>query len=363
MKYGLIYYKNTENLGDDILSYAAKRFLPRVDYWIDREAMDVFVPEETEAVAAILNGWYLHKSYAFPPSPYIEPLFVGIHFNYDCKIFGDYSYLEGYPSKYLKQKGPIGCRDTNTMQVLQNNQIDAYLSRCLTMTLEPFADVEKNHKVVLVDVPQEVENYVRQNLVPDENVVCKTHNLSSEEIGWDWERREARVEEYLRFYQGAKVIITTRLHCALPALALGTPVVLVGRYDDDFYDRLVDYVEYLNCFDLNSILEGRADQVICNPVENKSIKVVRDKLIETCKMFVEEIEHKDIVVPEREQYIDFYVNRTYHMQRGIHTLLERQIQLEQEFNEAVGNTYRLADITQKLLTENERLRNMLNTGN
>lgn len=37
MKYGLIYYKNTHNLGDDILSYVGKKFLPKVDYYIDRE--------------------------------------------------------------------------------------------------------------------------------------------------------------------------------------------------------------------------------------------------------------------------------------------------------------------------------------
>ena len=36
MKYGLIYYRDTDNLGDDILSYAGRRFLPKVDYYIDR---------------------------------------------------------------------------------------------------------------------------------------------------------------------------------------------------------------------------------------------------------------------------------------------------------------------------------------
>ena len=46
MKYGLIYYKNTHNLGDDILSYVGKKFLPKVDYYIDREHLDVFIPDE-----------------------------------------------------------------------------------------------------------------------------------------------------------------------------------------------------------------------------------------------------------------------------------------------------------------------------
>ena len=46
MKYGVIYYNNTHNLGDDILSYAGKQFLPQVDYYIDREHLDVFIPNE-----------------------------------------------------------------------------------------------------------------------------------------------------------------------------------------------------------------------------------------------------------------------------------------------------------------------------
>lgn len=50
MKYGLIYYKNTHNLGDDILSYVGKKFLPKVDYYIDREHLDVFIPDEKEYV-------------------------------------------------------------------------------------------------------------------------------------------------------------------------------------------------------------------------------------------------------------------------------------------------------------------------
>ena len=38
MKYGLLYYKDTVNIGDDIQTYAARRFLPHIDYYIDREA-------------------------------------------------------------------------------------------------------------------------------------------------------------------------------------------------------------------------------------------------------------------------------------------------------------------------------------
>ena len=33
-KYGIIYYKDTPNLGDDIQTYAASRFYKKIDYFI-----------------------------------------------------------------------------------------------------------------------------------------------------------------------------------------------------------------------------------------------------------------------------------------------------------------------------------------
>lgn len=61
MKFGLVVYKQTDNIGDDILSYAGSRFLPQIDYVIDREQLDVFVPDQQEQVSAIMNGWFLYQ--------------------------------------------------------------------------------------------------------------------------------------------------------------------------------------------------------------------------------------------------------------------------------------------------------------
>lgn len=96
MKYGIVYYKDTANLGDDILTYAGTKFLPHIDYYIDREAMDLFVPDEKEYVATIVNGFYLHYPFTFQISPYILPYFIGIHFTKDAFVYNDYSYLDGY---------------------------------------------------------------------------------------------------------------------------------------------------------------------------------------------------------------------------------------------------------------------------
>ena len=62
MKYGLIMYKDTENIGDDVQTYVAERFLPRVDYVIDRANVTSFVPDEKEYVATIMNAWWMNKN-------------------------------------------------------------------------------------------------------------------------------------------------------------------------------------------------------------------------------------------------------------------------------------------------------------
>lgn len=61
--------------------------------------------------------------------------------------------------------------------------------------------------------------------------------------------RFAIAENLLKKYATAKLVITSRIHCALPCLALGTPVILcVNNFDEKRYrglDRFF-YHMYLN---------------------------------------------------------------------------------------------------------------------
>ena len=132
MKFGLVVYKQTDNIGDDILSYAGSRFLPQIDYVIDREQLDVFVPDQQEQVSAIMNGWFLYQKSHWPPSPYINPLFVGIHFS-DNQSYGiTDEYLDGKGREYLKKYAPIGCRDNPTLKKMEKREIPADFSGCGT---------------------------------------------------------------------------------------------------------------------------------------------------------------------------------------------------------------------------------------
>ena len=164
MKYGLITFKETENIGDDIQSYSAIRFLPQIDYYIEREKMDLFVPKEKEQIVTLMNGWYLHSKLNFPLSPYIYPVFISTHISgyesYGIKL----EYLNDYSIKQLKMYEPIGCRDTGTEKILTERGINAYISGCLTLSIQADKKVEKEDKICLVDIDKEAEEYIKNNL-------------------------------------------------------------------------------------------------------------------------------------------------------------------------------------------------------
>ena len=241
MKYGLMYYKSTDNIGDDIQTYVAIKFLPHIDYYIDRESLSCFVPDKKEYVSMIMNGWFIHNKLAWPPSPYINPLLISMHFkDLEETDVGD-MYLKGIGGDFLKQYGPVGARDFETIKRLEKNSIDAYFSGCLTLTLEKFSKVKKKKKICLVDVSNEVISKVKDNTNLEIEII--THSLNQKETEKkNIEERMNDVERILKKYQESSIVITTRIHCALPCLELGTPVIVIHKevFDED---RLGNFIQ------------------------------------------------------------------------------------------------------------------------
>lgn len=56
-KYALFTY-STGNVGDDIQSLVARRFLPQVDYMVNCDYMNDFHPDTDEEIKLIMNCWY-----------------------------------------------------------------------------------------------------------------------------------------------------------------------------------------------------------------------------------------------------------------------------------------------------------------
>lgn len=291
MKYGLLYNKYALNLGDDIQTYAQSRFLPRIDYLIDREAIDSFVPSKKEYVATILNAWYQHDLIHFDISPYIYPKFISMYFlefYFYQHLLGNHNlcYFDESVIEKFKQFAPIGVRDMHTKGLFDELDIPNYFSGCLTLTLERFEGIEKEDFIYAVGL-NEKELARLKKMTKREVRVFKQDYEESVFQDETWEVRKKRVEEILKEYQRAHMVITTKLHCTLPCIALETPVLLL--YQDKHEGRMATFKQYANYINRCDFLKTDID--IEHPKKNpNTYKKIRNSLIASCENFIKEVE-------------------------------------------------------------------------
>ena len=299
MKYGLLVYIDTINLGDDIQSYAARRFLPRVDYIVDRERLDTFTTGTDGPVSVIMNAWYMHKKFNWPPAQVINPFFISVHVtqnnSYEIYGIGD-RFLDGLGGDYLRHYAPIGARDESTLLLLRRKGIESYLSGCLTLTLDLPPIETKTDKVLLVDVhPKRVK--LLKKRYPQIDWAETTHIFDSKmHCKLSLDERFTQVENQLRLYQGAKCVVTERLHCALPCLALGTPVLLIARIDA--LDRMNSFLRLLHTTTPKELEKGDTLYNFNKPPANPDTYLeIRRNLEAQCRDFIERCERGEIPEP------------------------------------------------------------------
>lgn len=375
MKYGIMYYKETDNIGDDIQTYAATRFLPHIDYYIDREKLNSFVPYEKEKVSVIMNGWFLHNKAAWPPSPYINPLMHSMHFTSLNNIDVGELYLQGKGGEYLKKYQPIGCRDEETEKRLRNNGIDTYFSGCMTLTIEKQKNIEKKSYICAVDLDEKSLEILKKNT--DREIKEITHSINPTNIAKKtFEERMNNVKELLRTYQAAHVVFTNRLHVALPCLAIGTPVVLIHKENFE-KDRLGTYLKYLTSYTDVEFEKENIKEIIEKPINtSEKIKDIREKLINKCQKFIEEsqkdsylketlpeIENYKKYLNEIKWYVDLYENTRVNSKRYVYNLEEKFKNYEKEIyvanTELINKNKELEDIRNMYKSKQYELENVM----
>lgn len=254
MLFGAFSYAYSTNLGDEIQTLSAAQFLPRVDILVERDRLNRY--RNCPPMFVIFNGWF-NRLPSWPPPESISPLFVAFYAARP-ELLVDKRF-----ASYFKRHEPIGCRSLETAEAFRKIGVDAYFSGCLTLTLkrEPVA---RTNQIYAVDVDPDlfanlVPDHIKPSVVhlspegfpPDFSVLTKA-NWTATHLGlralykWDSDgsvlrtaserlnrfRHASRVlkaRQLLALYGSAKLVITSRLHCALPCLALGTPVVLLRR--------------------------------------------------------------------------------------------------------------------------------------
>lgn len=325
------------NIGDFIQALAARQFFPQIDAYIERERLGEY---EGENVRMIMNGWYMYNQQQWPPSRLINPLFVSFHINKIARGF----MLNETSLAYLKEYAPIGCRDKETMNCLKERGVDAYFSGCLTLTLgKTYKSEECDKKIYFVDPIVTFLNkrdkwlYAIKGLMKF-SIVYKLYrkwNWTSSDflMKWsrvskfysvysklfyvddlvnaeyicqqneDWKEKYRTSEERLNAAEGlilkyakAAMVVTSRIHCALPCLGLETPVLYVysGVQDELSSCRFDGLKELFNVIywdgrkltnEWGFSMNNRISASNC-PKNKENWKVYAEKLIQRCSDFV-----------------------------------------------------------------------------
>lgn len=278
-RYGLLTY-HTENVGDEIQSLAANRFLPQVDYYFDRDNIDATKIKDGEKVKLIMNGWHTHHPENWPPkNSAIEPLLIALHVEQDAlEGRAKDAFLSEDSRHFLKKYGPVGARNLPTKELFDKANIESYFSGCLTLTLLPEKTVKKQDFVLAVDVSDKI--FAEAKKRTDRKIIrldaYRTRNLTTEQ-------KMTLAKYWLSIYQSAHAVITTRLHCMLPCLALGTPVLAISGNDPKRYAGLIELTnnvsekEFLENCDVYNFDDPRA-----NP---NDFKKLAKSLVEKCQEF------------------------------------------------------------------------------
>ncbi|MDR0917988.1 MAG: polysaccharide pyruvyl transferase family protein, partial [Oscillospiraceae bacterium] len=284
MKYGLCYHKQTMNIGDDIWAVATSAFLPHIDYLIDYSEIAKFHSNDGEAVATIISGVPIIDTNKIPwiPSADIIPYFTSTCFHRQYTEYLNSDFMKNYFRMYQ----PIGSRDKNTVDIMNNSTIDAYFSGCVTMTMRNSIKCEQERKqVILVDVPLDIMKniWAYKPVLRQNGLSVKIHSHYNKDIpNMTWNERTKLCEDSLKLYANAHCVITSRLHVALPCLALGTPVLIVKpRWDvgDVNHSRFIPFNSLVRFCFVDEFLEGKSEFNMINPTPNSDkFTVYRDKI-------------------------------------------------------------------------------------
>lgn len=352
-----------KNIGDYIQSLAQEQFWDHIDCFVDREHTNtVHSIQPGEKVNLIMNSWWMWSPENFPPSDDINPLFISFHISPSI----EQRMMVKRSIEYLRKYQPIGARDKGTSAILDKYGIQNYFSGCLTLTLGlKYFSAEKTDHVYFVDpeyklfapraytqmikalwssfrykrIIDKLESkfiftkktafsrisirlnkricatlfYTQYCRFFDDEVLLNAEYITHlVNVKNDYPTNEACLDyarELVRKYARARMIITSKIHAALPCLGLKTPVVFVNSQRIDSgtisgrLDGLLDFFNYqLNVTNkgLDAVTADMKKLVKNGPITNSTFLAnseaylpYRDHLIETTRAFVESCKVKD----------------------------------------------------------------------
>lgn len=213
--------RGVNNLGDNMQIIAIdyiyeKMGIPQDEIvYVDTNDLATYKGEYIILPVAIPLVDYREGGIAKRFSEHIIPVFLGLTMVKET--------LELDEVEYLKKFAPIGCRDEKTLNMLRKYQIDCYLHGCITVTLPKRKSGINAEDIYIVDIDPSIQKLIPFNLRA--NAKFRTHLRSDLK---DSPKQEA-MKQYMEYKENSKLIITSLLHCAVPCMAAGIPVIIFRK--------------------------------------------------------------------------------------------------------------------------------------
>lgn len=253
MKYGLITNVMTfghltaasrSNLGDDIQThavehlYASMGIAPEQIVRLNRYEFHEYDGRHGYILMPMCGYFTLGNAQSpLPLSPYIIPVYFSFGLSSDVDDPADLAHFRAHE--------PIGTRDERVMRMFRERGISAFTSGCLTITFPLRERAPVDGKVFLVDVPDELLDYLPSKLADKAERI--THMHPFERIPSDQaeaERLDALARHLCqRYAEEGALVVTSRLHCAAPCIAMGIPTIIVAHNISDRFAWLDRYVK------------------------------------------------------------------------------------------------------------------------
>ncbi len=253
------------NMGDYIQTIAVKNLLLNLGYseenfdYFNRDSLGYY--RSTEKALCVMQGWFSHHT-DWLPSQDIEPVFIGTHLI--SAIRASFALPENQDRLLeIGQNRNFGCRDRSTLDFVQSLGLKtAYYTRCLTMTLPKRSERIVGMQPYVVDLPDSLLGSVPESILHQAKFLTQREAFAGRIKAQRSSEYLPRAEELLAEYrENASLIITSALHCALPAAAMGIPIVLISPYQDlpAENDRLAVAADTIRVYSSDELKAGAVD--------------------------------------------------------------------------------------------------------
>ena len=254
------------------------------------------------------NGEYVILPISFPLTAYshndlitcfsdrIIPVFLGL-----CVLQDTFTQKD---IEYFKKYEPIGCRDEYTLKNMRKNGIKAYLNTCMSVGFPKRID-EKDligrKKVICVDVNGKLKEKIPQELLPD----CEFLSHTFYKNEFDGTPEELCKKMYEKYIAEARLIITDRIHAALPCAAAGLPVV----FAKDRYSYRFSGIDKI----MKIYTEKEFDQINWNP-KPYEFENLKKQLLENAKSRILKTYEENRYMYDLSYYFENYSRPKYNIE-------------------------------------------------